>query len=43
MGGRIQMQYHQEDPENGSSTDELFLRRFRPYIEGSIHKDWKGN
>ncbi len=42
MGGRIQMQYHRVDPDNGSSTDELFLRRFRPYIEGSIHKDWKG-
>ncbi|GMQ83987.1 MAG: hypothetical protein BMS9Abin06_0735 [Gammaproteobacteria bacterium] len=42
MGGRIQMQYHRADPDNGSSTDELFLRRFRPYIEGSIHKDWKG-
>lgn len=42
MGGRIQMQYHQADPDNGAKTDELFLRRFRPYIEGSIHKDWKG-
>jgi len=42
MGGRIQMQYHREDPDNGSATDEMFLRRFRPYIEGSIHKDWKG-
>lgn len=42
MGGRIQMQYHQEDPDNGNKVDEMFLRRFRPYIEGSIHKDWKG-
>lgn len=42
MGGRIQMQYHRADPDNGDDTDELFLRRFRPYIEGSIHKDWKG-
>ncbi len=42
MGGRIQMQYHKAAPDNGTSTDELFLRRFRPYIEGSIHKDWKG-
>jgi len=42
MGGRIQVQYHQVDPDSGSTTDELFLRRFRPYIEGSIHKDWKG-
>ena len=42
MGGRIQVQYHNQDPDNGDETDELFLRRFRPYIEGSIHKDWKG-
>ncbi len=42
VGGRIQVQYHQVDPDNGSTTDELFLRRFRPYIKGSIHKDWEG-
>lgn len=42
LGGRIQLQYHQADPKGGSSTDELFFRRFRPYIEGSVHKDWKG-
>ncbi|MCO6411253.1 MAG: hypothetical protein J5I92_00785 [Thiogranum sp.] len=42
MGGRIQMQYYRLDPDNGSSTDDLFFRRLRPYIEGSLHKDWKG-
>ncbi len=42
MGGRIQLQYHQKDPEVGESTDEVFFRRFRPYIEGSLHKDWTG-
>lgn len=42
MGGRIQVQYHYQDPDDGDSTDELFFRRLRPYIEGSIHKDWKG-
>jgi hypothetical protein len=42
LGGRIQIQYHYEDPDNGSSEDELFFRRFRPYIEGSLHPDWKG-
>jgi len=42
IGGRIQLQYRYEDPDNGSSTDELFFRRLRPYIEGSVHKDWKG-
>ncbi len=46
MGGRIQIQYHYEDEDTGSPTDrsvdELFFRRLRPYIEGSLHKDWKG-
>ncbi len=42
LGGRIQMQYHLEDPADSDSTDELYFRRFRLYIEGSIHKDWKG-
>jgi phosphate-selective porin len=42
VGGRIQLQYHHEDPDEGSSSDDLFFRRLRPYIEGSIHKDWKG-
>ncbi|MBW2475859.1 MAG: hypothetical protein JRE63_00885 [Deltaproteobacteria bacterium] len=42
VGGRIQLQYHYEDPDEGDSTDEVFFRRLRPYLEGSIHKDWKG-
>ncbi len=46
LGGRIQLQYHMEDPDTGSSsdkrTDELFFRRLRPYIQGSVHKDWVG-
>ena len=42
LGGRIQLQYHITDPDGGDSTDELLFRRFRPYIEGSIHEDWKG-
>ena len=41
IGGRIQMQYHMEDPDGGDTTDDLFFRRLRPYIEGSTHKDWK--
>jgi len=41
VGGRLQLQYHQMDPDNGDSTDEIFFRRLRPYIEGSTHKDWK--
>jgi hypothetical protein len=42
MGGRIQLQYHYVNPDSGDSEDEVFFRRLRPYIEGSIHKDWKG-
>ena len=41
VGGRIQLQYHQVDPDGGDTTDEIFFRRLRPYIEGSTHKDWK--
>ncbi len=42
IGGRIQMQYHMTDPDGGEKTDELFFRRLRPYIEGSLYKNWKG-
>ncbi len=42
VGGNIQVQYHLQDPKNGSSTDDLFFRRLRPFIEGSIYKDWAG-
>jgi hypothetical protein len=42
FGGRIQLQYHMTDVDGGSSTDKLQFRRMRPYIEGSVHKDWKG-
>lgn len=41
VGGRIQLQYHQAQPDGGETTDEIFFRRLRPYIEGSTHKDWK--
>ena len=44
IGGRIQLQYHQTDEDftGGVTEDEVFFRRFRPYIEGSLHKDWLG-
>jgi len=42
VGGRIQIQYHLKDPKGGEQTDSLFLRRFRTYIEGSVHKNWRG-
>lgn len=42
VGGRIQLQYHNANPDGASSSDEVFFRRFRPYIEGGIHEDWTG-
>ncbi len=42
IGGRIQMQYYYQDPDGGVSSDKLFFRRLRPFIEGSLHPDWKG-
>ena len=42
FGGRIQLQYYIDDPDEKDSEDKLFFRRLRPYIEGSAHKDWKG-
>lgn len=42
IGGRIQLQYHSSDEDPGDTTDSVFFRRFRPYIIGSLHKDWKG-
>jgi len=42
FGGRIQVQYYQKSPEGKDDEDKIFLRRFRPYVEGSLYKDWKG-
>jgi len=42
LGARIQLQYHHADPDGGPAIDELRFRRLRPYIEGSLHEDWKG-
>ena len=38
--GRVQMQYLQENPDNGEATDELFFRRLRPYIAGTFTENW---
>jgi hypothetical protein len=40
VGGQIQLQYHQQMPDGGETTDELFFNRLRLYFEGSTHKDW---
>ena len=42
IGGRRQLQYHHDDPNTGSSSDDVIFRRLRPYVEGSLHPDWKG-
>ncbi|MEE8574119.1 MAG: hypothetical protein V3T30_01800, partial [Thermodesulfobacteriota bacterium] len=46
VGGRIQVQYHLEDEETAAAgdmtTDDLLFRRLRPYVEGSLYKNWKG-
>ncbi|PLX94192.1 MAG: hypothetical protein C0621_05825 [Desulfuromonas sp.] len=42
IGARLQMQYHLADPDGSSSSDSVFFRRLRPYIAGSVHKDWLG-
>ncbi|MFV2073325.1 MAG: porin [Thermoanaerobaculales bacterium] len=42
IGARIQLQYTQIDPDGAESVDELFFRRLRPYIAGTVSKDWWG-
>lgn len=42
IGGRLQVQYLREDPDSGESVDDLFFRRLRFYIEGTVTKDIYG-
>jgi hypothetical protein len=42
LGGRLQLQYHRENPDVGGTTDETSFRRLRPYIEAGINEDWTG-
>jgi hypothetical protein len=46
IGARIQMQYLyiSEDPREGQtdSQDTIFFRRLRPYIAGSVTRNWWG-
>ena len=42
LGGRIQIQYINVDSEDGDSRDQVFFRRLRPYIAGTVSKDWWG-
>ncbi len=42
IGGRVQIQYLRIDPDDGEATDQIFFRRLRPYISGTVTKDWVG-
>lgn len=42
IGGRLQLQYHSTDPDEGDGEDELFFRRLRPYIMGTVTENWEG-
>lgn len=42
VGARIQLQYKMDDPAVGQKTDDIFFRRLRVRVAGSMHKDWKG-
>jgi hypothetical protein len=42
IGGRIQLQYLRTEPDDGEARDQVFFRRLRPYIAGSVTKNWSG-
>lgn len=42
FGGRLQAQYHMQDPDGGDSTDEFFFRRLRLYMEGGMTENISG-
>ncbi len=42
IGGRMQIQYLYLDPSGEDSEDTIFFRRLRPYIAGSVTKNWIG-
>jgi hypothetical protein len=42
VGGRIQGTYLYVDPDGGESEDRTFFRRLRPYIQGTVTKNWLG-
>ncbi len=42
IGARIQIQYARIDPDDGDAFDKIFFRRLRPYIAGTIYKNWMG-
>ena len=42
VGGRIQLQYLRTDARGGDTEDTTFFRRLRPYIAGTVTKNWWG-
>jgi hypothetical protein len=42
IGGRVQFQFNDSDPNTSDSSDSFIFRRLRPYIEGTVHQDWMG-
>jgi len=46
IGGRIQLQYHFQNMQTSTTDpvgqDDIFFRRLRPFIEGSVTKNWFG-
>jgi len=42
VGARIQIQYLQAEDSDGDNADDLFFRRLRPYIAGTVTEDWFG-
>ena len=42
IGARIQLQFADVENSEGGSRDEVFFRRLRPYIQGTLTKDWMG-
>lgn len=42
VGARVQIQYLQAEDADGDTPDDLFFRRLRPYIAGTVTEDWFG-
>lgn len=42
IGGQIQVQYRRVEPDRGERVDDLFLRRFRVTLQGTVTEDVYG-
>jgi len=42
VGGRVQVQYTQVDVDGEETIDDLFFRRLRFYIAGTVTENWYG-